>query len=321
VIKNCSAPCIGKVTRDEYVARVEAACDFLEGQSREMTDQVECEMKAAAGRMEFEKAAQLRNLLEDLKTTTRPMTRFTRKSLPSTINPESDVSSLQAALELDAAPEVMECFDISNISSTHIVASMVRFRGGVPDRANYRTYRIKGLDHQDDFASMAEVVRRRYGRVLREVKDGNSPLTLLPNLIIVDGGRGQLSSACGELKRLGLLHIPIIGLAKEFEEIHRPNHLLPMLLPQDSGALRLLQRIRDEAHRTANAYHSLLLKKRVRESLLDEVPGISAARKRALLERFGSVERIKSLDPSRLAEVSGISQSLAERITATLNAN
>jgi excinuclease ABC subunit C len=321
VIKNCSAPCIGKVTRDEYVARVEAACDFLEGQSREMTDQVECEMKAAAGRMEFEKAAQLRNLLEDLKTTTRPMTRFTRKSLPSTINPESDVSSLQAALELDAAPEVMECFDISNISSTHIVASMVRFRGGVPDRANYRTYRIKGLDHQDDFASMAEVVRRRYGRVLREVKDGNSPLTLLPNLIIVDGGRGQLSSACGELKRLGLLHIPIIGLAKEFEEIHRPNHPLPMLLPQDSGALRLLQRIRDEAHRTANAYHSLLLKKRVRESLLDEVPGISAARKRALLERFGSVERIKSLDPSRLAEVSGISQSLAERITATLNAN
>jgi excinuclease ABC subunit C len=282
-----------------------------------MLDQVESEMKAAAEKMDFEKAAQLRNLLEDLKTTTRPTTRFTRKSLPTTINPEADVTALQAALALPSPPRVMECFDISNISSAHIVASMVRFRDGVPDRAGYRTYRIKGLTKQDDFASMAEVVRRRYGRILRESENANA--TAIPDLIIVDGGRGQLSSACEELKRLGLQNVPIIGLAKEFEEIHRPGRPLPMRLPQDSGALRLLQRIRDEAHRTANGYHSLLLKKRVRESLLDAIPGVSANRKRLLLEKFGSVERIKSVSPEDIAKVSGISPALAERITSTLN--
>jgi excinuclease ABC subunit C len=210
----------------------------------------------------------------------------------------------------------MECFDISNISSAHIVASMVRFRDGVPDRAGYRTYRIKGLTKQDDFASMAEVVRRRYGRILRESK--NASATAIPDLIIVDGGKGQLSSACEELKRLGLQNVPIIGLAKEFEEIHRPGRPLPTRLPQDSGALRLLQRIRDEAHRTANGYHSLLLKKRVRESLLDAIPGVSANRKRLLLENFGSVERIKSLSPADISKVPGISLALAERITSTL---
>ena len=163
---------------------------------------------------------------------------------------------------------------------------------------------------------MAEVVRRRYGRILRESE--NASATAIPDLIIVDGGRGQLSSACEELKRLGLQNVPIIGLAKEFEEIHRPGRPLPTRLPQDSGALRLLQRIRDEAHRTANGYHSLLLKKRVRESLLDAIPGVSANRKRLLLENFGSVERIKSLSPADISKVPGISLALAERITSTL---
>ncbi len=314
VIKNCSAPCIGKISREEYLQRVKDACDFLVGQSSDMITQTETAMKAAAEKMDFEKAAQLRNLLEDLKTTTRPMVRFTRKSLPTTINPEADIAALGKALGLEKNPEVMECFDISNISSTHIVASMVRFRNGVPDKANYRTYRIKGLTKQDDFASMAEVVRRRYKRILSEAT------TVLPDLIIVDGGRGQLSSACEELKRLKLSHIPIIGLAKEFEEIHRPGHPLPMSLPEDSGALRLLQRIRDEAHRTANGYHSLLLKKRVRESLLDSITGLGAMRKQALLEKFGSVQRIKSAPPSKLAEVPGISIALAERIQRELQA-
>jgi excinuclease ABC subunit C len=243
------------------------------------------------------------------------MVRFTRKSLPTTIDPTADLAALRDALQLPKPPEIMECFDISNISSTHIVASMVRFRNGVPDRSNYRTYRIKSTDHQDDFASMAEVVRRRYGRFLREQE------TVLPDLVIVDGGRGQLSSARKELERLKLSHLPIIGLAKEFEEIHRPGRPLPMRLPEDSGALRLLQRIRDEAHRTANGFHSLLLKKRVRESLLDAVPGMGSARKRALLERFGSVERIKALPAKDLAEVPGISQALAEKILSSLQSN
>ena len=317
IIKNCSAPCIGRISSEDYVQRVSDACDFLDGQSREMLEQIEAEMKAAAEKMDFEKAAQLRNLLEDMKTTTRPMVRFTRKSLPTTIHPEADIAALQEALSLPELPRVMECFDISNISSTHIVASMVRFRDGVPDRANYRTYRIKSTEQQNDFASMAEVVRRRYGRVLRESGESKNG-TLLPDLVIVDGGRGQLSCACQEMERLGLAKLPIIGLAKEFEEIYRPGRPLPTRLPEDSGALRLLQRIRDEAHRTANGYHSLLLKKRVRESLLDDVPGISAARKRTLLQHFGSVERIKQMPAEQIASLPGISLTLAEKIADKL---
>jgi excinuclease ABC subunit C len=317
IIKNCSAPCVGKVTREQYLARVEEACAFLDGKSRDTVEDIERAMKEAAEKMEFEKAAQLRNILQDLKTTTRPMVRFTRKSLPTTINPEADILALRDALALSVPPRIMECFDISNISSTHIVASMVRFRDGVPDRAAYRTYRIKGVAHQDDFASMAEVVRRRYSRILRSPSKDGEPSTL-PDLVIVDGGRGQLSSACEELQRLGLRSLPIIGLAKEFEEIHRPGRPLPMRLPEDNGALRLLQRIRDEAHRIANGYHSLLLKKRVRESLLDAIPGVSAKRKQLLLGTFGSVDRIKSLTPAEIAALPGFSIALATRIVTSL---
>ena len=164
------------------------------------------------------------------------------------------------ALQLPTLPRVMECFDISNISTTHVVASMVCFRDGVPDKDNYRRYRIRTVEGQDDFASMAEVVRRRYSRVLLEARADNPEAAefsagksggsvdargrtfvavRLPDLIIVDGGKGQLSSACRELQRLGLHELPIIGLAKEFEEIYRPGRALPLLLPHDSGALAL----------------------------------------------------------------------------------
>ncbi len=339
IIKNCSAPCIGRVTREEYMKRVEAACEFLEGTSKKMLDQVEAEMLSAAKALDFEKAASLRNLLEDLRTTTKPMTRFTRKRLPSTVNPEADLDALAGALGLGNPPTVMECFDISNISNTHIVASMVRFRDGIPDRAHYRRYRITDSGGQNDFASMAEVVRRRYRRILREgsatlgdeaTESQESAEALqrraagrgapaLPDLIIVDGGKGQLSSACAELQRLGLQGIPIIGLAKEFEEIHRPGHPLPLRLPPDSGALKLLQRIRDEAHRFANGYHSLLLRRRVRESVLDDIPGVSETRKKALLAAFGSIERIRSQSAVALAGVPGISPRLAEQVVEYLS--
>lgn len=338
IIKNCSAPCMGRISREEYMERVEKACAFLDGASREMTTHVESEMLAAADRLDFEKAASLRNLLDDLKTTARPMTRFTRKPLPSTVNPEEDLAALAEALRLHSPPAIMECFDISNISNTHIVASMVRFQNGLPDRQRYRRYRITGTNGQNDFASMSEVIRRRYRRLLGE---GNALLgeeaadsqespgeahrrahrhgaLPLPDLIIVDGGRGQLSSACAELQTLGLHDLPIIGLAKEFEEIHRPGRPLPLRLPPDSGALKLLQRIRDEAHRFANGYHSLLMKRRVRESLLDDIPGVSEIRKKALLSAFGSVERIRRQPVDALTEVPGISARLAEEISAWL---
>jgi len=348
---------LSEISAEQYRERVLQACEFLEGKSREMISTLEEEMRKAAKKMDFEKAAELRNMIDDLRSTTRPMRRFTRGSLPSTIDPMADVSALADALQLPQVPRVMECFDISNISTTHVVASMVCFRDGVPDKDNYRRYRVRTVDGQDDFASMAEVVRRRYSRVLLEARDANSDVAefsqenafeavercratasvaepapgkgsacptisartdegfvavRLPDLIIVDGGKGQLSAACRELQRLGLHDLLIIGLAKEREEIYRPGRALPLQLPMDSGALRLLQRIRDEAHRFANAYHQLLMKKRVGESILDDCPGVSQNRKNLLLRKFGSVNRLRRATVDEIASTEGIGRKLAE---------
>ena len=340
---------LSEIDATTYRQRVAQAAEFLEGQSREMIHALEDEMRKAAEKLDFEKAAELRNMLEDLRRTTKPMRRFTRHSLPTTIDPQADVQALADALQLPHLPKVMECFDISNISTTHVVASMVSFRDGAPDKNNYRRYRIRTVEGQDDFASMAEVVRRRYSRVLLQAREanpdaaefsqenprealerrqssasfqlaattaqaGSSRYLRLPDLIIVDGGKGQLSSACRELQRLGLHELPIIGLAKEFEEIYRPGRALPLQLPADSGALRLLQRIRDEAHRFANTYHQLLMKKRIGESILDDCPGVSQNRKSLLLRKFGSVQRLRKASVEEIASTEGIGQKLAEEV-------
>jgi len=348
---------LSEVTAEQYRERVAQACEFLEGHSREMIAALEEEMRKAAEQMDFEKAAELRNMIEDVRATTKPMRRFTRGSLPSAIDPMADVRALADALQLPHAPWVMECFDISNISTTHVVASMVCFRDGVPDKDNYRRYRVRTVEGQNDFASMAEVVRRRYSRILLEAREVNPDAAefsqenaadalercratasvagpaddkqsvrpaisestapsyvRLPDLIIVDGGKGQLSAACRELQRLGLHDLPIIGLAKEHEEIYRPGRALPLQLPLDSGALRLLQRIRDEAHRFANAYHQLLMKKRIGESILDDCPGVSQNRKNLLLQKFGSVNRLRYASVEEIASTEGIGRKLAEEV-------
>src|SRR5215831_19657964 len=164
---------LSEITAEIYRERVAQACEFLDGQSREMMAELEKQMRAQAEKLDFEKAAELRNMLEDLRRTTRPIRRFTRHSLPSTIDPQADVRALADALQLPELPRVMECFDISNISTTHVVASMVCFRDGVPDKDNYRRYRVRTVEGQDDFASMAEVVRRRYSRVLLEAREAS----------------------------------------------------------------------------------------------------------------------------------------------------
>ena len=144
--------------------------------------------------------------------------------------------------------------------------------------------------------------------------DSNFVAVRLPDLIIVDGGKGQLSSACKELQRLGLHEMPIIGLAKEHEEIYRPGYAMPLQLPGESGALRLLQRIRDEAHRFANGYHQLLMKKRIGESILDDCPGVSQNRKNLLLRKFGSVKRLRCASVDEIAAAEGIGRKLAEDV-------
>jgi len=356
IIKNCSAPCIGRLTREAYLELVEQACGFFEGSHKTTLAALEQEMTRAAENLEFERAAELRDMLESFRKTLSPMRKFTRgRGLPRTEPAHHavwDVEDLQEALQLPSPPLVMECFDISNISDNHIVASMVRFKNGLPDNAQYRRYRIKSVKTQNDFASMAEVVRRRYSRILLEAGQHqpdalehcqDSPLdavrrldttlegarsaangrTLvrLPDLVIVDGGKGQLSSAVAELQRLGLGGLPIIGLAKQREEVFRPDRPEPLLLPHTRAALKLLQRIRDEAHRWANGYHQLLMKRRIGESLLDDVPGISDTRKTALLRTFGSVQRLRQASPQELAAVPGISPRLAAELKNFLDSH
>src|SRR5689334_20226407 len=171
-LKYCTAPCIGNVNREQYLQQVEAACEFLQGQCQEMQGQLEIEMQKAATAQNYEKAAELRDLLNDLRRTTRKVNRFQRVpySLPLAIEPTRDLEELGRVLGLSGPPERIEGFDISNISGTFKVASLVSFRHGRPDRANYRKFRIKTVEGQDDFASIAEVVRRRYTRVLNESK-------------------------------------------------------------------------------------------------------------------------------------------------------
>jgi excinuclease ABC subunit C len=335
IIRNCSAPCIGRISQQDYLERVHEACLILEGKGKKVIfDELHEEMQNASESLDFEKAATFRDIIANLKKTLIPTRQFARgRGVPTTVKPTEDLADLAEALGLDAPPRIMECFDISNVSSNHIVASMVRFTNGHPDNQNYRRYRIQTVTGQDDFASMAEVVFRRYSRILREntseenehsqeslidvqrrlAKDGKAKI-ILPDLIIVDGGKGQLSSALKQLRALGLQELPIIGLAKQREEVFFPGQSEPLLIPHDRGALKLLQRIRDEAHRFANGYNELLYRRRMKESALDDCPGMSPRRKALLLEKFGSVARIRKATPKEIAKISGISENFAETL-------
>ena len=339
-LKVCTAPCIGNVTREQYLSQVLAACDFLDGQSREMKEQLEAEMKTAAAARDFEKAAQLRDALFDLRRTTLKTEKFERLpyKLPVAIDPDRDLDEVAKALDLSAPPRRIEGFDISNISDTFAVASMVSFKHGRPDRTNYRRFKMKTVVGQDDFACIAETVRRRYSRLLRETRGGDEEGDLnredgkggehasamlssppsFPDLILIDGGKGQLNAACAELEELGLSRIPIFGLAKEFEEIYRPGQSAPLRLSRDSGALKLLQRVRDESHRFANTYNAQLRLKKISESILDEFPGIGEQRKAALLKKFGSVHRLRLASVEDIAKVPGFGGKTAAELKTFL---
>ena len=358
-LKHCTAPCVGNVTRGQYLEQVNAACNFLEGQCREMQGQLEGEMKKAAAAHEFEKAADLRDLIRDLNDTWKKTEKFARVpyTLPLAINPDNDLIELAKVLGLPAPPLRIEGFDISNISGTFAVASLVSFKNGRPERANYRRFKIKTVTGQDDFACMAEVVRRRYSRLKREARgvanedgglkiedgehltpalsplladsqrgEGENPSSIrhppssFPDLILIDGGKGQLGMACAELKKLGLEKIAVIGLAKEFEEIYLPEKSLPLRLGLDHPAVKLLQRVRDECHRVANSYNAQLRLKKISESVLDEFPGIGDRRKAALLKKFGSVQRLKIATLEQIAEVPGFGGKAAEELKKFLAA-
>ncbi|HAL57711.1 MAG TPA: excinuclease ABC subunit C, partial [Bacteroidetes bacterium] len=208
------------------------------------------------------------------------------------------VKSLQRDLRLSILPRRIECFDISNTQGSDSVASMVVFIDGKPRKSEYRKYRIRTVEGSDDFASMKEVVQRRYARLMAE----ESPL---PDLIVVDGGKGQLSSAVGSMSKLHLETVPIIGLAKRLEEVFVPNETEARSVPRTSSGLRLLQQIRDEAHRFAITFHRAIRTKRILNTELDLIGGVGKKRATELLESFGSVQGVKFATEEQIAEIVG----------------
>jgi excinuclease ABC subunit C len=300
------------VTGEAYRQRVDAACAFLEGKSREWLETLRAEMTAAAGKQEFEKAAELRDVVYALEETLRKTRHFERLDPTRPAGDADALVALQTALHLSGPPRTMECFDISHISGTFVVASMVHFADGRPDKDQYRRFQIKSFIGNDDFRAMEEVVGRRYRRLAEERKP-------FPDLVVIDGGRGQIGAALKAFVGLDAMPPALIGLAKKHETIIFPDERPPLNLPLNHPGLNLLQRLRDEAHRFANTYNADLQSKKIRESVLDDFAGLGPVRRAALLARFGDIDRLRAASAAEIAEVDGFGGKLAVELHAFLH--
>jgi len=216
-------------------------------------------------------------------------------------------AELQRALGLPEPPNRIECFDISTIQGSETVASMVVWVAGEMQKDEYKRYKIRTVTGTDDFASMQEVLTRRYSRALEA--DG-----VLPDLVLLDGGRGQLSAGIKALEGLGLDYVPIASLAKRAEEVYTPDRLAPLVLDLGSPALHTLQKIRDEAHRFAITYHKKLRQRRTISSILDQIPGVGPTLRTQLLKTLGSARGVRAASVGELAAVPKITPKLAQRI-------
>jgi excinuclease ABC subunit C len=230
------------------------------------------------------------------------------------------LEELREALNLESLPIRIECFDISNIQGEATVGSMVVFQDAVPKKAHYRKFGVRGLDGQDDFAAMAEVVSRRFARA-RDVaaEEYDESFAAVPNLVVIDGGKGQLSAALAAMQAYDLPRVAVIALAKRIEEVFVPGRPEPIVLDRSSPGLQLLQRIRDEAHRFAVGFHRQRRDARARESIFDELEGVGPARRRALLQHFGSAERVLEATQEELEGVPGVPAKTARQIYAQLH--
>lgn len=427
-IKRCSAPCQNNISREDYMSMIQDVMMFLSGRTDELVKKLKQDMQDAAEKLDFERAAEIRDQIFSLERVTErqkivssemedqdviAMARgfnqtlvqvfFIRKGklveresftlsgtdnqsreeiiesfikqyysgstfIPKEILIEREIEDIQliekwlsdkkgsrvyikvpqrgqkrklldmaaqnALLSLDDSatqlanylnfnkpPTRIEGYDISNIQGSDSVASMVVFEDGKPKKSDYRRFKIKTVEGPDDFSSMREVIYRRFKRGLEEQEQGNSDgkFSKFPDLILIDGGKGQLNAACQALKELGLERIPVISLAKEFEHVFVKERKHPIVLPRDSEGLHLLMRVRDEAHRFAVSYHRKLRGNRAIKSILDEVPGIGPARKKALIKEFGSVENMKKASVEELAKVKGMNRKVAEELWNYIN--
>jgi excinuclease ABC subunit C len=231
------------------------------------------------------------------------------------------LEELREALNLESLPIRIECYDISHVQGQEIVGSMVVFEDAVAKKAHYRKFRIRTLDGQDDFAAMSEVIARRFSRLQADPgsADWNESFAQTPNLVVIDGGKGQLSAALAAMQDLDLPRVAVIALAKRIEEVFVPGRSEPILLPEHSPGLQLLQRIRDEAHRFAVTFHRQRRAAAARGSMFDQLDGVGPARRRALLQHFGSAERVTQATQEELESVPGVPAKTARRIYAQLH--
>ncbi|MFH1824168.1 MAG: excinuclease ABC subunit UvrC [Candidatus Firestonebacteria bacterium] len=271
----CSAPCMGKITKEEYKKIVKEVIEFLKGKQKNLINKLEEKMKKASNSLQFEDASLYRdqkNLVKLIQSQNEKNVKLCNmaKEESKLIEVKKAETNLRDILNLTKEPKIIEGIDISNIFGDKATGSVVRFKNGKPDKNGYRKFKIKEITGINDTEMIKEVVERRYRRAIEE--------KTLPDLILIDGGKGQLNSAIFVLKKLDL-SIPVISIAKKNEEIFISEKLESLKLPKNSSSLHLLQYVRDEAHRFAIKYHKILRDKEIKKSILDEIPGIGKKEK------------------------------------------
>ncbi len=286
----CLAPCADYIDAANYNRIVEDLVAFLEGRRDTLLKDLNRRMAPAAADKRFEEAARLRDQILALTSVIEAQKRS---------EVSGPLEQMQLALKLPSLPNRIEAFDISNVFGAFSVGSMVVFEAGKPKKMHYRKFRIRTVEGIDDFKMMAEVIRRRYSGTLVKALP-------FPDLILVDGGKGQLGAACTELEALAL-RLPAVGLAKRFEHLFLPGSQDPIVLLHSSPVLQLLQRVRDEAHRFAVTYHRRLRSETVTQSSLEGIPGIGPIRAAKLLRHFGTVGRLRAASPDAVADAAGMS--------------
>ena len=302
----CMGPCSGLCTENEYNDRVADVLMLLQGHGTELVERLRKRMDKAAQSMAFEEAARLRDTIRAIWRVSRQ--KNTIPEIPAgKENFWETLNSMQRVFNLPLLPWRIDGFDISHTGGTNTVGVVVVFEQGYPNTSLYRRFNIKTVEGIDDFRSMYETLHRRYKRCL----DGQEPL---PQLILIDGGPVQLEFAVSALKELGIINIPVISLAKEFEEVYIPDRKEPVRLEYTDPVLRLLQHVRDESHRYAITSHRAARGRSYRRSVLEDVPGIGKSKAAQLITKFGSAKAILDLPEEELASAPGIGKALSKRI-------
>src|SRR5207253_2849036 len=359
-IDRCLAPCVGYVSQEDYRGIVDGVIEFLSGDVKPIQRELERRMQEAAAGERFEDAARYRNRLfavqhlverqaverqsvgtvdvigfaaEGERGEKRRLQRLADENALHVLTSDlaqgeqrrlrrvEALEQLRETLNLESLPLRIECFDVSTAMGQDNVGSLVVFQDGLPKKAHYRKFGIRGQEGMDDFAAMGEMVSRRVARLSAgpAAEEYDESFAATPNLVVVDGGKGQLAAALAAMQAFDLPRVAVIALAKREEEVFVPGRAKPVVLSRHDPGLQLLQRIRDEAHRFAVGFHRQRRESRGFASLFDELEGVGPARRRALLNHFGSVDAMLAATPDELEGVPGVPAKVARSVYAQLH--